>query len=173
MSEERKRVIIDEIHYWRANKLLPEHYCNFLLMLYTQGEVRANNRIPLFYTAVLLFVFIGMALVFFLHYATDTSIGIKAGASGMLTIAVFLLALWLRNRERMAFHIFIAAAALLLFVTTTNVAFFTENSGVLITTIFINLSAWMAAGLYWKLAYLQWSGAGGVLLAGVYIITSL
>lgn len=38
MDEERRTIIINEIKYWKKNQLLPEHYCNFLLMLYTEGE---------------------------------------------------------------------------------------------------------------------------------------
>lgn len=38
MSIQRKKTIITEIKYWKENKLLPEHYCDFLITLYTQGE---------------------------------------------------------------------------------------------------------------------------------------
>ncbi|OWA36684.1 hypothetical protein B9G55_00965 [Saccharibacillus sp. O16] len=34
MEREKKRVIIMEIENWRKSKLLPEHYCDFLLNLY-------------------------------------------------------------------------------------------------------------------------------------------
>ena len=34
----RKQIIISEIKYWKQNKLLPEHYCDFLITLYAQGE---------------------------------------------------------------------------------------------------------------------------------------
>jgi predicted nucleic acid-binding Zn ribbon protein len=38
MNPQRKRIIISEIKYWKQNKLLPEHYCDFLITLYAQGE---------------------------------------------------------------------------------------------------------------------------------------
>lgn len=38
MDRERKNIIIQEIHFWKENKMLPEHYCNYLLALYTKGE---------------------------------------------------------------------------------------------------------------------------------------
>lgn len=38
MDDQRKRVIISEIENWRRNHLLPEHYCIFLLNLYTEGD---------------------------------------------------------------------------------------------------------------------------------------
>lgn len=38
MNAQRKKIIMAEINYWKQNKLLPEHYCDFLITLYTQGD---------------------------------------------------------------------------------------------------------------------------------------
>lgn len=38
MDDQRKRTIIAEIENWQRNQLLPEHYCIFLLNLYTEGD---------------------------------------------------------------------------------------------------------------------------------------
>lgn len=38
MEKDRKALIIKEIIYWREHQLLPAHYCDFLLALYTEGE---------------------------------------------------------------------------------------------------------------------------------------
>ncbi|GGN96692.1 hypothetical protein [Saccharibacillus kuerlensis] len=43
MEREKKRVIIMEIENWRKSKLLPEHYCDFLLNLY-DDEVTQKNK---------------------------------------------------------------------------------------------------------------------------------
>lgn len=37
MEQERKETIIHEIKYWKENQLIPSHYCDFLLALYTEG----------------------------------------------------------------------------------------------------------------------------------------
>lgn len=34
MDQERRKVIVKEIEHWQRSKLLPDHYCNFLLNLY-------------------------------------------------------------------------------------------------------------------------------------------
>lgn len=34
MDEEKRKIIVKEIRHWRNSKLLPEHYCDFLLHLY-------------------------------------------------------------------------------------------------------------------------------------------
>lgn len=44
MDDQRKRTIITEIENWRRNHLLPEHYCIFLLNLYTEGD-RPNTPV--------------------------------------------------------------------------------------------------------------------------------
>ncbi|RCW65345.1 hypothetical protein [Saliterribacillus persicus] len=45
MEEENKKdIIIDEIKHWKASKLLPEHYCDFLLALYTEGDVKEEKE---------------------------------------------------------------------------------------------------------------------------------
>jgi hypothetical protein len=40
LDDLRKKIIIAEIENWRKNHLLPEHYCIFLLNLYSSGEHR-------------------------------------------------------------------------------------------------------------------------------------
>lgn len=43
MDDQRKRIIVTEIENWRKNHLLPEHYCIFLLNLYTEGDRPATH----------------------------------------------------------------------------------------------------------------------------------
>ncbi|WP_440898184.1 hypothetical protein ACS127_15190 [Amphibacillus sp. Q70] len=38
MNGQRKATIINEIKYWKENRLLPDEYCDYLLALYTEGE---------------------------------------------------------------------------------------------------------------------------------------
>jgi len=42
LDDQRKKIIISEIENWRKNHLLPEHYCIFLLNLYSAGEHKVN-----------------------------------------------------------------------------------------------------------------------------------
>ncbi|WP_139490490.1 hypothetical protein [Brevibacillus dissolubilis] len=46
MDDQRRKVIVSEIQNWRKNHLLPEHYCIFLLNLYTEGESPAPEEKP-------------------------------------------------------------------------------------------------------------------------------
>lgn len=37
-KNQKTKIILQEIQHWKKNKLLPEHYCNFLITLYTEGS---------------------------------------------------------------------------------------------------------------------------------------
>ena len=45
MSNQRKQIILNEITFWKKNKLLPEQYCDFLMTLYTEGNNEDEKRI--------------------------------------------------------------------------------------------------------------------------------
>ncbi len=45
MDQQRKATIIHEIKYWKDNHLLPPHYCDFLLALYTEGTGDVNDEL--------------------------------------------------------------------------------------------------------------------------------
>lgn len=47
MNRRRRETIIREIEYWKRSRLLPEHYCNYLLALYTEGDASLSPRRPL------------------------------------------------------------------------------------------------------------------------------
>lgn len=43
MDLQKRKIIVSEIEYWRKNQLLPEHYCIFLLNLYTEGTHQESS----------------------------------------------------------------------------------------------------------------------------------
>ena len=38
MNDQRKKIILNEILYWKQNRMLPDTYCDYLLALYSEGE---------------------------------------------------------------------------------------------------------------------------------------
>src|SRR5699024_12207133 len=68
MPNERSKIIIREIHYWKEHNLLPEVYCDFLLALYTQGERKVQKISPLLiFNTILLLPLIPISLVVIYH----------------------------------------------------------------------------------------------------------
>lgn len=83
MDKTEKRLILNEIGKWRANRLLPAEYCDFLINLYSEGEVglpqhEASNKrrfsgvpwqIP-WKTLLMSLVFSTLLLLFVLHFTS-------------------------------------------------------------------------------------------------------
>ncbi len=45
MDVGKRKMLIDEIEHWRSSKLLPEHYCDFLLNLYLDDPSDRPNKV--------------------------------------------------------------------------------------------------------------------------------
>ena len=43
MDPTRKKVILNEINFWKQNNMLPEHYCDYLIALYSEGGKPGTN----------------------------------------------------------------------------------------------------------------------------------
>ncbi|WP_158735074.1 hypothetical protein [Alteribacillus sp. YIM 98480] len=174
MTEERKKIIIKEIKYWKKNHLLPEHYCDFLLMLYSEGEeleeetTKQSPRVSLLISTLVL-AFSALGLTFIVIYFTSLSLQVQTLLNTLSLIFVGILAYYIKKKDIVLFHIMIAIGALIIFLaSTTAVMNLEENYLFLTVTIFINCFIWLSAGLYWKLSYLKWSGTVGLILAATY-----
>ncbi|MDQ0299735.1 hypothetical protein J2S78_002155 [Salibacterium salarium] len=182
MDEERKEVIINEIKYWKTNKMLPEHYCDFLLMLYTEGEEaekvesaatietpsRDKKGVLL---GMMLFAFISLGLTCIIIYFTSFSLLVQTLSHIFLSILVLTMAFYIKRKDLILFHILICVGALILFLgSTTSVMNFKENNLLLSLTILLNCAVWLMAGFYWRLPYLKWGGAAGILLAILFYL---
>lgn len=44
MKAERRTIIVREIEHWRQSKLLPDHYCDFLLNLYADPKIAPKSK---------------------------------------------------------------------------------------------------------------------------------
>jgi len=43
MNETRKKIILNEILYWKQTGILPEKYCDYLLALYSEGDIELQT----------------------------------------------------------------------------------------------------------------------------------
>lgn len=183
MSLQRKQIIMNEISFWKKNKLLPEHYCDFLLTLYAQGENQEEEQTENASKAVLaknqkykvmLYVVVGLltaillASLFMLTTAIFIPIILVAAAIlSFLYIAIKLV----KSKSLMAPLLFVFTALLLLGLSFKIWdIYFVEEPLVLIGLIFGNCLLWLFSGLMMKLVYFSISGVLGVLLIiGYYI----
>lgn len=182
MNPQRKRMIISEIKYWKQNKLLPEHYCDFLITLYAQGEeeeeVKATEAIlvkgkkKLKRTVIILSILaiiVSGGMFVFIQYP---------GLTLILTAAVllsFLLLTLHKSTIQMGvapFLYILASLMLLLMSLKLWDVFFEGHTMLLIGLLILNCALWLFAGLMLKLQYFSISGAAGLLLITVFLLVS-
>lgn len=183
MSLQRKQIIMNEISFWKKNKLLPEHYCDFLLTLYAQGENQEEEQTENASKAVLaktqkykviLYVVVGLLTAILLAslFVMTTAVFIPIILVAVAILSFLYIAIkLLKNKSLMAPLLFVFSALLLLGLSfKVWDIYFVEEPLVLIGLIFGNCLLWLFSGLMMKLVYFSISGVLGVLLIiGYYI----
>lgn len=182
MNTQRKKIIISEIKYWKQSKLLPGHYCDFLIALYSQGEEmdneevktsssilsREKRRLTRKITVLLLFAAVYMGSLFiFVNYST-----------GILALsAVVLLFLLMYARTSAAIKsgiipfIYIISAFMLLAMSLKLwIVYFEGQMLVLFGLLIVNCVLWLIVGKRQNLVYFLISGAVGILLVIGFLI---
>ncbi|MBO0586525.1 hypothetical protein [Sporosarcina sp. E16_8] len=182
MNPQRKRMIISEIKYWKQNKLLPEHYCDFLITLYTQGgdekvvksteailvkEKKKLNRIISMFS--ILAVIVSGAMFVFVQYPelTITLAAVVSFLFLLLTISKSII------KIGVAPVLYILASLMLLLMSLKLwVIFFEGHTMLLIGLLILNCALWLFAGRMLKLQYFTISGSAGLLLIIVFLFVS-
>lgn len=182
MSVQRKQIIINEIAFWKKNKLLPEHYCDFLTALYAQGEgVEAEEKEHLSKAVLskerknktilyILFGLITAILVISLIFIT-TAAFIPIIISGIAVCTFLYIAIKLAKTKSVITPILFVFSALLLLGVSFKVwnVYFVDFPSVLIGLIIGNCLLWLFSGLLLKLVYFSISGIVGIALILFYL----
>lgn len=183
MSLQRKQIIMNEIAFWKKNRLLPEHYCDFLLALYAQGENQENEQVENASKAVLakkqknkviLYTVVGLmtAILIASMFVVTTAIFIPIILVAIAILSFLYIAINLvKNKSVMAPLLFVFSALLLLALSfKVWDVYFGDNPLLLIGLIFGNCLLWLFSGLLLKLVYFSISGILGLLVIIGYFI---
>jgi hypothetical protein len=182
MNPQRKRMIISEIKYWKENKLLPVHYCDFLITLYAQGEdekevkateailVRQKKRLnrKIIMLSILAIIVCGCMLIVNQHPELTFSL------TAIVSLA-FLLSTFRKSTVQLGvapFLYILASFMLLLMSLKLWVVFFEGHTMLLIGLLILNCALWLFAGRLLKLLYFTISGAAGLLLIIGFLLIS-
>lgn len=93
MRKERKEIVIREIKHWRKSKLLPEHYCDFLLTLYMEGEGAEETSFFKKFTLIpLIMVYAMFLLTVLIFYFTQFPLLLQIGIAIIFAVAIFMIA---------------------------------------------------------------------------------
>lgn len=164
MDEYRKKVITNEILYWKQSKMLPEQYCDYLLALYTEGNQpmeQGKSKVRVAKYNVLLLLLIPVFV--FLLYFTELSFDLQMGLSSIMLICVAALTVYF-FKKGIAFQISLVIFTLLLLLLSveTIVHFFPEGNFMLYVVLIGNCLLWLLAGRKLKLMYFLLSGYVGM-----------
>lgn len=156
--------------------MLPEHYCDYLIALYTEGEdehiVMAKNRNrPFHWETVfnfMLAVFIIAALV--LIYFTELSFLMQTTILSFFVIILIFMMLYYRRKHKNGLLLYITTAFLaLLYSVEINETFFLNDIISLYIILFVNIAVWIAVGLWRKLPFFIIAGCISAIFLLVYI----
>ncbi len=183
MNQQRKRIIISEIKYWKQNKLLPEHYCDFLITLYAQGAgddelaVKASDSIffkekkklnRTFIMLSLLAIVVSGGMFIITQYP-----GMTLAVAAAITFVFLLLTFRKKvNRVVVPFLYILASFMLLAMSLKLWTVFFDGHTMLLLGLLMLNCALWLFAGRLLKYLYFTISGAVGLLLIIGFLLMS-
>jgi hypothetical protein len=185
LEPDKRKTVINEIHYWRKNKLLPEHYCDFLLNLYadTEGKTeqtgksmltdRASASIQnihwgywLLGTAALV-----MLSLFMINF-TLFPIQMQIGTTSIFILIPYLLGVRMRDRNPLGSTMLLATGSILLIYLGLRLMeeHHWEEPGQLALFLFLCSTVWMIAGAWACKAVFQFCGWIGWLIVYAWML---
>lgn len=177
MPNPKKKIVLNEILYWKQNRLLPDHYCDFLMTLYSEGneenlleeashkksiKATENKRKWILSISVMA---ISVALFVLLLIVTKW-VWLVSILVGIVAITLLISAFLFTKKQLLFAPLFPIAAALLIFGLSVKVSveYFPDNPFVLYGSLIANCLIWMLTGLKLKLLYFTLSGGIGLLI---------
>ncbi|GGM31386.1 hypothetical protein GCM10011351_16880 [Paraliobacillus quinghaiensis] len=176
MTENRTNIIIKEIQHWKKNKLLPSHYCDFLLALYTQGDTtnfieesdEQSDQISKYNVFLISSNFFLLPATFLGLYFIDFSSVQLTFSLIMLLMAIGYYIVLRKKTNINITYSFIVVLCIFLFIS---LYFIQSWFGVLLLTIIvagIQCLIWVSLGLYLKNKVLIVLGSIGLLVSLFY-----
>lgn len=181
MSNPKKQIILNEIMFWKQNKMLPEHYCDFLMTLYSEGnqqeeiagksknavihvEKRRNRTISMFFPISAMVI---LLLLFTIQVEWVVMAVAAVFATGCLIGAIYFA----KRNHLMAVMLQLATALAILGVTLKmSTMYFAGNNEVLFIILIVNCVFWLLSGIMLKIIYFTISGSLGLIaIIGAWI----
>lgn len=155
MDQHRKDVIVKEILYWKENRMLPEHYCDFLLTLYTEGnrpKEKENKHstkrgIRLHYLIIFLLIPSSVFVIYFTELSFILQIGLAA-----IFIFIGLAGIFYFSKKGISYQLPLYSTALIMLMFSVELIskISPDNQWMLFGILILNCFTWIYTG--WKLA---------------------
>lgn len=186
-EKKKKELIMKEITFWKANHLLPEHYCDFLTQLYSGGkELTAEEEKGLAEQAVLkkettsiikmvglvLWVLVTLAMVALMFLFVKEYVWIPMVIGGILFTSIMFFILKTAKNPTITTTFAYATAALLFFAISVRLTttFAPNNMLAIFLVLLGNCIIWIIVGKLQKQIYFTISGILGIAIIIIYRI---
>ena len=180
MTNQRKQIIVNEIAFWKQNKMLPEHYCDFLTSLYKGGDLEQTSLTPDLKQSVIakekklkmrkfiVFPIITIISLILLNFILVDWVAIAIGLVLGIIFAIYGIKLAINNH--VAAPILHVSGALLLLTMSVKFAttYYDGSNEVLFAVLGINCALWFLLGIWQKLIYFILAGGLGIALVVTY-----
>lgn len=173
MNKQRKETIVQEIEYWKRNRLLPDQYCDYLMALYTEGEGvkhTAKGRRKVFSLLFACLISLLVPITFLVIYFTEMPVHLQ-----MLLVTFFVLlsiiGYFIFRKEESFIHIPVFVTALLILIfSIKSLEVLSFQLPLTFTVITIQTVVWFIIGYIKKWYYLNISAIITMVLFVVNII---
>lgn len=178
MTEDRINTIINELNYWKKNKMLPAVYCDYLLAIYTNGDNTEQKNVrhtmkgqSIFQVGLLLMLIMLLPFALLVMYTAYFPSIIQLGIVILFTFYSFWQYKVLKAHQSFFYHLAFAILLLLLLL----ISIFISNTYISISwitqlIIIINFVCWYLIGRKVNLKYLTVASIFGILLIGIFFV---
>lgn len=173
MNETRKKIIINEIQYWKKTRILPEQYCDYLIALYSEGEsmeesVKIRERFPINPA------YLGIASLVVLAVILSGVDNIPPFIQILACIIIVLLLAgiaFLFYKKSFSYQIPLVSSAFVFLLANVRISelFFPGNIGLLYLFLFIHCFIWFLIGKKLHLPYFTIASLLGTVLILYFI----
>lgn len=177
MNETRKKIIINEINFWKKSRILPDQYCDYLLAFYSEGENETSPAPKPFLKRIFSLTYIIITLIIvsalIVNYFTEINPAMQMAIQIIFIVALIFIVIH-QNKKQEIISIPLVATAFVTLLMTVKAweAFADKNDLILYLLLFANCAGWFIAGKKMKLLYFTIAGVLGsiviIYFVGVY-----
>lgn len=181
MDPVKRQTILNEIEHWRASRLLPEQYCDFLRNLYVEDEQQpAAGRSVNWKQSVLtvkngiIALVLSLILILFIYF-TSFSVWMQTVLSLALVAVLYGIGFANRKRSATVATLCYGVASILLLLLGEWILKLNDwhESYFTITILTCCGMVWMAVGWFLRIALLHICGWVGLLFSYIWLIQFL
>ncbi|MBQ0140038.1 MAG: hypothetical protein KBT36_12140 [Kurthia sp.] len=186
-EKQKKEIIIKEITFWKANHLLPEHYCDFLTQLYSGGTdlteeqekemakqsiLKEEKSSFIKMMGLVILVIFTLAMIALMFLFVSNYVWIPTIISIVIFTAVMYFIFKTAKNPTITTTFAYATAALLLFAISVRLTttFASNNMMAIFLVLLGNCIIWIIVGKLQKQIYFVISGILGLVIIIVYRI---